>query len=152
MNKIAVAIFIGLVIFFALSNAGESYFGKHELLDNDTLGTDSTWYSDWIDIQTYPYVGIGIQTSNPADSTVYDIFYVVAFDTTDTFFVSIDSVSNITNLIFSTSDSASTYMARTVTPPVSGWIKIKVVTDATDHGERCKYNLDLFTWTPIRVY
>lgn len=152
MRKIAIIIFIGLATFFALSDAGESHFGKHELLDNNTLGTDSTWHSDWIDIQRYPYVGIGVQTSNPVDSTKYSIYYVVAFDTTDTFYVSIDSLGAAINLIFTTSDSASTYMAKTVVPPVSGWIKIKVITDATDHGDRCKYNLDLFTWTPIKTY
>ena len=131
--------------------AGVNDFGQHEHLANDTLGTDSTWTSDWLNTAEYPYLGVMVRTLNSVDSTKFTVSFVVSYDTTssDTFFVPCDTLGAVDNNIFVITDSSSVYRARSVLVPVGHFAKIIVVTDATDHGNRCAFWLETFLWRPL---
>ena len=149
MKKIFIFFFVLFVI--SVLQAQQNYFGEYTHLEEDTLKADSTWYSIWLNTAKYPYLGIMVRTFNPADSTKYNVTYVVAYDTTssDTFFVPCSENGSANNAVFLISDSSSTYMTCTVQAPVSHFVKIKIVTDDTDHGNRCGFWLKTFLWKPL---
>lgn len=152
MNRSLIGIaLIALLCLITTAGAGVNHFGQHVHLTSDTLGTDSTWYSDWLNTAEYPYLGVMVRTLNSVDSTKYNVYFVTAYDTTasDTFFIPCDTLGAADNTVFVITDSSSAYRTRSMLTPVGHFVKVMVVTDATDHGNRCAFWLETFLWKPL---
>lgn len=150
MKKIFIAL-VFVMLMVNVARADVNYWGRYVHLNGDTLGTDSTWYSCWLNVGRYPYLGVMTRTTNPVDSTKYIVYFEVSYDTvgTDTMFIPCDTLGGVDNTIFVITDSASTWLTRSVLMPVSRFVKIKIITDATDHGDRCGFWLETFLWRPV---
>lgn len=125
--------------------ADHNYFGPKIWLADTVIHSDSVWHTDLIDVGRYPYCGISIKTSNPEDSTDYEVYFKCMDYDTGSIYTPTDTLGAADNTIFVISDSASTWMKRSVLSPVSRYIVI-YYDPQTDHGNQCKVWLRTFLW------
>lgn len=121
--------------------------GPHTLWDGDSLQQADTLISNPLHTGHFPYLGVWIKTTNPADSTQYRIFFRGAFAKTDTFAISSDTAgAEVGSTIMRIADTLWHYCS--VILPVATYTKIYLIADDTDHGNRACVWLKIFLWRP----
>lgn len=120
--------------------------GVTMLWNGDTLKKNTTLVSGTIWIGHWPYPGITVKTSNPADSTNYRVYFLTKNALSDSFFMPSDTLGNEAgNTIFRLSDTLA--HSSTIFPVANRYLCVVIKSSATLHGNRARLWVKLFLWS-----
>ena len=133
-------LFFLLTTVLAVAFAGDVFStpGPHTVWAGDTLKKNTTLTdSDYVYMQDYDRVHVWVKSTNPADSTVYRLYYKTAFSLADVFAPTADSVADdVSTTLINVDDTLWHY--RSVTVHEKLFLNLKATSHATTHGNRCR--------------
>ncbi|MGB3341339.1 MAG: hypothetical protein WBB37_07655 [bacterium] len=118
--------------------------GPHWLWEDELLEAGVTKVSTPLYTGHWPYAGLWIKTTNPADSTKYRVSFKGAYELTDTFAIASDSSGNDVGTIIRISDTLWHYCS--IKSALAPYTKIYIEADALEHGNRANISIKAFLW------
>lgn len=119
--------------------------GPYSHWQGDTLKKGATLTSKACPTGRFPYSGVWIKTTNPADSNKYRISFKCAMGLDDVYATPSDSLgAEYGNTVMRITDTL--WHVASIYSPCADYMKLYVTADGTAHGNRARIWIKQFFW------